>query len=82
VLRSDTLFALAIAATIAVVVALGVVAVFAKREPWTIVGAPAAARCSRPNSEGIRTCVADGVAYTCVTDWGRHVITCGQRRQP
>lgn len=50
------------------------------RRPWAIVGAPPGAQCSQASGDGVRTCVVDGVAYTCVTDWSDRVITCGQRR--
>lgn len=74
-------FFVVVAVFIVLALAGGVFIVTRDRQPWTIVGAPAGAKCGYADGRGVRTCVAGGIAYTCVNDWNDHTITCGERAQ-
>lgn len=44
--------------------------------PYRYVGLPAHGACSYPADDGTRTCVANDVVYTCVTNYRESVVTC------
>jgi hypothetical protein len=61
---------------------LGFYLAFRDDRPWMYVGVPAGASCGYGDSRGVKTCVANGVVYTCVESYRNRTVTCGERRTP